>query len=67
MPRRARISLAHIPLHIIQRGKNRDACFYSDQDYLLNNRGRSTINPRPYHFKLIGDVAQLIPVPTISN
>ncbi len=35
MPRRARISLADIPHHIVQRGNNRDACFYSDQDYLF--------------------------------
>ena len=33
MPRRARISLSGVPHHIIQRGNNRDACFYSDQDY----------------------------------
>ena len=35
MPRRARISIAYIPHPIIQRGNNRDACFYSDQDYLF--------------------------------
>lgn len=33
MPRRARISLTNIPLHIIQRGNNRQAFFYADQDY----------------------------------
>lgn len=32
MPRRARLSLPHVPLHIIQRG-NRQACFFSDGDY----------------------------------
>jgi putative transposase len=35
MPRRARISLAGVPHHIIQRGNNRDACFYCDQDYQI--------------------------------
>ena len=35
MPRRARISIADIPHHIVQRGNNRDTCFYSDQDYLF--------------------------------
>jgi putative transposase len=35
MPRRARLSLPHIPLHIIQRGNNRQACFYADEDYLI--------------------------------
>jgi putative transposase len=34
MPRRARLSLPNVPLHIIQRGNNRQACFYADEDYL---------------------------------
>jgi len=33
MPRRARLRLPHVPLHIIQRGNNRQRCFYADQDY----------------------------------
>ena len=33
MPRRARLSLPGIPWHIIQRGNNRSACFYADDDY----------------------------------
>ncbi len=33
MPRRARLSLAGIPWHIIQRGNNRSVCFFSDEDY----------------------------------
>ena len=35
MPRRARLSLPGIPWHIIQRGNNRSACFYAEEDYLL--------------------------------
>ena len=35
MPRRARLVVPKIPLHIIQRGNNRQACFYSDADYLF--------------------------------
>ena len=34
MPRRARIHLAGVPLHIVQRGHNRDACFFAEDDYL---------------------------------
>lgn len=34
MPRRLRIHLAGLPLHIVQRGHNRDACFFADDDYL---------------------------------
>lgn len=33
MPRRARLTLPNIPLHIIQRGNNRQACFFADEDY----------------------------------
>jgi len=33
MPRRARVFLPEVPLHIIQRGNNRQACFYAEEDY----------------------------------
>lgn len=33
MPRRARVTLANVPLHLIQRGNNRQACFFGDEDY----------------------------------
>lgn len=33
MPRRARLAIAGIPWHIIQRGNNRSACLYADEDY----------------------------------
>jgi hypothetical protein len=35
MPRRSRISVAEVPVHIIQRGHNRSACFYCDEDRAL--------------------------------
>ena len=35
MPRRPRIVLPNTPLHLIQRGNNREACFYADSDYLI--------------------------------
>lgn len=34
MPRRPRIHLAGVPLHLVQRGHNRDACFFIEDDYL---------------------------------
>ena len=49
MPRRARLSLPNVPVHIIQRGNNRQACFFADEDYrsyldwLSNNRGQTTV------------------------
>ena len=33
MTRRARLSIPGIPWHIIQRGNNKTACFYSNDDY----------------------------------
>lgn len=33
MPRRPRVVLPGVPLHLIQRGNNRQACFYAEDDY----------------------------------
>lgn len=33
MPRKPRMYLAGVPCHVIQRGNNRDATFFSEQDY----------------------------------
>ena len=33
MPRHPRIQLDGIPLHIVQRGQNREPCFFSEEDY----------------------------------
>jgi len=33
MPRRARLDLPHLPVHVIQRGNNRQATFFTDADY----------------------------------
>ena len=35
MPRRARVLIPGVPLHLIQRGNNRSVCFFSDDDYLF--------------------------------
>jgi putative transposase len=35
MPRRPRLLLSGVPLHVIQRGNNRQACFHADKDYLF--------------------------------
>lgn len=35
MPCRARLSLPGVPQHLIQRGNNRQACFFSDEDYRI--------------------------------
>jgi len=33
MPRKIRLYMAGVPAHIVQRGNNRDACFFCDEDY----------------------------------
>jgi len=33
MPRRVRLNLTGVPLHVIQRGNNRQACFFAEDDY----------------------------------
>ena len=33
MPRRARVKCAGVPQHVVQRGNNRSACFFTDEDY----------------------------------
>lgn len=33
MPRRGRVLLPGVPIHVIQRGNNRQACFFADDDY----------------------------------
>ena len=33
MPRRPRLRLASQPLHVVQRGNNRAACFFAEEDY----------------------------------
>jgi putative transposase len=38
MPRRARLRRAGVPLHLIQRGNNRSACFFAEDDYALHLR-----------------------------
>jgi putative transposase len=33
MPRRPRVHLNNVPLHIVQRGHNRQPCFFAEEDY----------------------------------
>ena len=33
MPRKPRMYLPGIPAHVVQRGNNRDACFFANEDY----------------------------------
>lgn len=46
MPRRARLALAGVPVHVIQRGNNRSACFFADEDYVLYLHHLSELAPK---------------------
>ncbi|MCG7569011.1 transposase, partial [Pseudoalteromonas sp. CNC9-20] len=35
MARRPRLNLPHIPQHVVQRGNNRQATFFTEQDYTV--------------------------------
>ena len=35
MPRKARIYLPGVPYHLVQRGNNREVCFFAEDDYRL--------------------------------
>ena len=35
MPRKPRMFLSGVPCHVIQRGNNRSACFFCEDDYLF--------------------------------
>ncbi len=46
MPRKPRFNLIGVPQHVIQRGNNREPCFFSEADYyryLDENPGQRTI------------------------
>ncbi len=40
MPRKTRMYAAGVPCHVVQRGNNREATFYSDDDGLFQLPGR---------------------------
>ncbi len=46
MSRKTGFVIPGVPQHVIQRGNNREPCFYSEQDYLryLDNLHESAIN-----------------------
>ncbi len=45
MPRKPRYYLPDIPCHVIQRGNNRQASFYTDDDYTPARMVELTLNP----------------------
>jgi REP-associated tyrosine transposase len=56
MPRRSRIHLDNVPLHIVQRGHNREPCFFGEEDYLayLHWLGEALKEGTPRTARLLG-------------
>lgn len=46
MPRRARLRVPGIPLHLVQRGNNRAACFFDDSDFAFYQNQLRILAPR---------------------
>jgi putative transposase len=46
MPRRARLRVPGIPLHLVQRGNNRAACFFDDSDFAFYRNQLRILAPR---------------------
>lgn len=63
MPRRPRIKLAEVPQQFVQRGINREPCFFADEDYhcYLQLKAIKLLGTEPHSFdKLKGGCAALI-------
>lgn len=71
MARRPRLELAGVPLHVIQRGNNRAACFYADGDrrlYLRCLREASRRNQCAVHaYVLMSNHVHLLVTPAASG
>jgi len=67
MPRRPRLVAADIPLHIIQRGNNRNCCFFTDSDYLvyldLLRHGATTARCRIHAYVLMSNHVHILASP----
>lgn len=46
MPRRARLMFAGVTVHLIQRGNNRGACFFTNEDYALYLQHLAELAPK---------------------
>ncbi len=68
MPRRARLVASQVPLHIIQRGNNRQRCFVDESDYLvyldLLYRASRSANCDVHAYVLMSNHLHILATPT---
>jgi putative transposase len=71
MPRKPRFNLVGLPQHIIQRGNNREPCFYAEQDYqrYLDDvvDVSSTYDGRVHAYVLMTNHVHLLMTPMIDH
>ncbi len=67
MPRRPRLVVDNVPLHIIQRGNNRQKCFFEESDYLvyldLLKRGTASAKCEVHAYVLMSNHVHLLVTP----
>jgi REP element-mobilizing transposase RayT len=66
MPRKPRMYLAGIPCHVIQRGNNRNACFFAENDYRMYLDYLQDACRR-YHVAIHAYVLMIVTVNLIQN
>lgn len=54
MPRRPRVQLPGVPLHVIQRGNNRQACFHAEEDFRFYLEWLAVRRPRFFWTRIWG-------------
>lgn len=71
MPRRPRLVLPDVPLHIIQRGNNRQPCFVAESDYLvyLDHLQRAALGAQCdiHAYVLMGNHVHLLATPATTG
>lgn len=71
MPRKPRFNLIGIPQHVIQRGNNREPCFYADEDYrrYLDDLSKSIekYDCRVHAYVLMTNHVHILVTPMVEN
>ncbi len=71
MPRKPRFNLAGISQHVIQRGNNREPCFYAEEDYryYLDNLNKSAVkfNCHIHAYVLMTNHVHLLVTPMVDS
>ena len=67
MPRKPRMYIPHIPSHVVQRGNNRAACFFAEDDYRFYlqclDEGRQKTNVSVHAYTLMTNHVHLLMTP----